>query len=199
MSIKFDIHSIENSNGSGKQRFYARPQYEQPLSPRELEEKISHNCTLTASDIRSVLAALNHVMTTELSAGRRLHLPGIGYFSLKVRSIKLADRKKMRGNHLYVSGILFRPEASVMSHMQGRVRFLRMEGTTRSHRYNADEMAKKVRSYLASHRFINRKIMEDEFGLRKSTALQWLKQLTELGILVKEGSRRSPVYMSPLS
>jgi predicted histone-like DNA-binding protein len=198
MRIKFDIHSIKNSNGSGEQRFFARPQYAQPLSPKQLEERISHSCTLTAADIRGVLAALSHVMTTELAAGHRVHLPGIGYFALKVSLNMPEDKKKVKANHLYASNIRFRPETSVMTDVRQRVSFKRMEGTTRSHRYNTDEMAVKVKTYLERHRFINRKIMEEEFGLRKSAALRWLKQLTEQGTLVREGPKSSPVYMSPL-
>ncbi len=198
MSIKFDIHSIENSNGSGEQRLFARPQYAQPLSLKQLEESISHSCTLTASDIRGVLAALSHVMTTELAAGHRVHLPGIGYFALKVGLNMPEGRAKPKGNQLYASSIRFRPETSVMTDLRQRVSFERMEGTTRSHKYNPDEMAEKVKTYLATHRFLNRKTMEEEFGLRKSAALRWLKQLTEQGILVKDGPKSSPVYLSPL-
>lgn len=194
MSIKFDIHRIENSCGTGAARIFARPQLHDALTLAQLEERICHSCTLTASDIRSVLAALTEVMQAELSAGSRVHLPGIGYFAPKVGLNVPENPSGVKGNHLYTASIRFRPEAALLHRVRRDTHFERMEGSSRSRQYTPDEMGQKVRSYLHDHHFVTRRVMEEEFGLRKTMAQRWLARLVAQGLLARKGAKNSPVY-----
>jgi len=194
MNIKYNVHTINNSGGSGEARVYARAQLARPISPQALEQHISHSCTLTAGDIRAVLASLEHIMAQELAAGHRFHLPGIGYFAPKVSANRPLDRQKIRGTHLYTSTIRFSPEAQLLRRVKADTHYERMQGSTGSVAYTPDEMGKKITAYLESHRLITRKDMEEAFGLRKTTAQRWLATLREQGIIVREGTRKYPVY-----
>ncbi|MBM6993983.1 MAG: HU family DNA-binding protein [Prevotella sp.] len=194
MSIKYDIHVISNAKGEGDEQKYVRPILMDPMTRRELEDLICHRCTLTESDLEAVFSAISQLMVEELSSGHRFYLPGVGYFSIQAGLTKKKEWDKVKGKHLFVDGISFRPEAAVLSKVQGRTRFEHLDGTTRSQRYTEAEMVGKVKDYLQTAPIINRRIMENEFHLRCNMARTWLKRLVDLGVLVKDGSRTSPVY-----
>ena len=52
----------------------------------------------------------------------------------------------------------------------------------------------KIKEYISTNSYINRRVMETQFGLRQNVALKWLKHFTEIGVLRKEGERNSPIY-----
>ena len=84
MSIKYEIHSIKNSNGKGEERHYAHLHEGTAMNADQLESHIEESCSLTKSDMEATLSALRAAMIRELSQGKRFHLPSIGSFSLSV-------------------------------------------------------------------------------------------------------------------
>lgn len=84
MSIKYEIHSIKNSQGTGKDRHFAQI-FDQPaMTAEQLKSHIQANCSLTKGDVEATLSALREHMTRELIEGHRFYIPSIGYFSLAV-------------------------------------------------------------------------------------------------------------------
>lgn len=117
MNIKYNIQSIKNAQGNGKDREFVRLYENAPLSPRQLEEHIRNHTGLTPGALHGVLDTLGDCMAHALSEGTRFHLPGIGYFSLGARLDKPdgAADGKVRGNQIKVDGIKFRPEARLLA------------------------------------------------------------------------------------
>lgn len=196
MSIKYEIQSIKNAQGTGEERHFARIFEYEPMTDRQLAKKIQASCSLTEGDIAATLSALRETMIYELSHGNRFFLPGIGYFSLSAEMNFPKDKpiEKVRGNNICVRNIKFRPEASMLQEIKGAVRFERADYSTQSKKYTEEEMLEKIKTYFATSPYINRRIMELTFGLRQSAALKWLQHFTKAGILLKEGARNSPVY-----
>ena len=87
MNIKYEIHSIKNSNGKGEERHYAHLHEGTAMNADQLESHIEESCSLTKSDMEATLSALRAAMIRELSQGKRFHLPSIGSFSLSVPPI----------------------------------------------------------------------------------------------------------------
>ena len=81
MSIKYEIHSIKNSKGSGKEQEFVRIFDNPPQTDQQLEGHIQDNCSLTKGDVQAALMTLRDCMIHELSCGNRFHIPEIGYFS----------------------------------------------------------------------------------------------------------------------
>ena len=196
MSIKYEIRSIQNAQGTGKERHYAHI-YEQPaMTPQQLASRIQDSCSLTKSDVEGTVSALREAMIHELEQGNRFHIPNIGYFSLAV-GLDIPEGKpidKVRGDHIKVRNINFQPDASMLKEIKSHARFEHAESTTRPKNLTEDSLRKKIMVFLSSHRCITRRDMELEFGLRRTTALKWLKHFTETGVLKKEGTWTSPVY-----
>lgn len=197
MNIKYNIQSIKNAQGNGKDREFVRLYENGPLSPRQLEEHIRNHTSLTLGALHGVLDTLGDCMAHALSEGTRFHLPGIGYFSLGARLDKpdSAADGKIRGNQIKVDGIKFRPEARLLARVKRNARFERARYSTRSRQYTEAELLAKIKDYLATNSCITRRILEMEFKLRETAALKWLRHFTETGVLIKDGTSNAPIYL----
>lgn len=196
MSIKYEIHSIKNSKGTGEEQEFVRIFENPSQTDQQLENHIQDNCSLTKGDVRATLIALRDSMIHELSHGNRFHIPEIGYFSLAV-DLDMPDDKPMdnvRGDYISVRNIKFRPDAELLSEVKGNARFERAKFSSKSRQYTEEELLARIKEYLAANNCITRRDLELNFGLRQSAALKCLKHFTEIGILKKEGARNSPVY-----
>ena len=196
MSIKYEIQSIKNSQGTGKERHFARIFEGVPMSAQQLESHIQSSCSLTKGDVEATLSALRECMIYDLSHGNRFYIPSIGYFSLSV-NLDMPEGKsidKARADYISVRNINFRPEASMLQEVRRNAHFERAKFSTKSKEHTEEMMLERVTEYLSTNVCINRRAMEIHFGLRQSTALKWLKHFTEIGVLRKEGARNSPVY-----
>ena len=196
MSIKYEIHSIKNSKGTGEEQEFVRIFENPSQTDLQLENHIQDNCSLTKGDVRATLIALRDSMIHELSHGNRFHIPEIGYFSLAV-DLDMPDDKhmeKVRGDYISVRNIKFRPEAELLNEVKSNARFERAKFSSKSRQYTEEELLSRIREYLAANNCITRRDLELNFGLRQSAALKCLKHFTEIGILKKEGARNSPVY-----
>lgn len=196
MSIKYEIQSITNSQGTGEERHFARIFEGVPMSARQLEAQIQTSCSLTKGDVEATLSALRESMIRELSHGNRFYIPSIGYFSLSV-DLDMPEGKqidKARADYISVRNIKFRPDASMLQEVKTNVRFERAAFSTKSRTFTEETLWEKIKEYLSTNSCINRRTMENLFGLRRNAALKWLKHFTESGMLRKEGSANSPVY-----
>ena len=196
MSIKYEIHSIKNSKGSGKEQEFVRIFDNPPQTDQQLEGHIQDNCSLTKGDVQAALMTLRDCMIHELSCGNRFHIPEIGYFSLAVDLDMPEDKpaEKVRGDYISVRNIKFRPDAELLNEVKTNVRFERAKFSSKSRQYTEEELLEKIKEYLAVNNCITRRDLERNFGLRQSAALKCLKHFTESGMLKKEGARNSPVY-----
>lgn len=197
MGIKYEIQSIKNSQGSGKEREFARIYENPPMTAGQLESRIQASCSLTKADVKAALSALREYMIRELSCGNRFYIPSIGYFSLSV-SLGMSDDKpagKVRGGDIKVRNIKFRPDASMLQEIKDKVNFERATFTTKSKELTEEAVLTKITEYLSANKCINRRELETLLGLRQNTALKWLKHFTEKGVLKKVGKWNSPVYL----
>lgn len=196
MSINYEIHTINNSQGSGAARHFARIFEGSPMSAQQLERLIQDNSTLKKGDIEATLSELREQMVRELSQGHRFYIPNVGYFSL---SVKLdADGKaveKVSSGDLRLHNINFRPEASLLQEVSSKVRFRRARLTSKSVVYEEKQLLSLLMDYLAANHFITCRTMQRQFGLRETAARKWLKRFVEQGVIRREGARNAPVYI----
>lgn len=199
MSMKYEIQSIKNALGKGEEHPFAHIFSGKAMTDEAIETRIQNNCSLTKGDVRGALAALGELIADELAQGNRFHIPEVGYFSLSatLRAPEGTPAEKIRGNHIGVRNINFRPEASLLRRVRKGVRFERTDSSSTSTRYSEEELLAAVRKYIAAKGCVTRHAMELVFGLRRNAALGWLRRLTESGALRKAGTAQSPVYLLP--
>ena len=196
MELKYDIYTIKNAVGSGESRQYVRLVQYEPMDEKQLQTKIQNKCSLTKGDVAAVLAELHDIAVEELANGNRLFIPGIGYFSLSASLEMLEDKpeKKITGREVRITGINFRPEATLLREVQRCVHFVRSRYSSQSTQYTEEKMLAKIKDYLQDNRYITSSIMRMQFGLTRYTTDKWLKLFCDKGILVKDGPPHSPIY-----
>lgn len=196
MELKYDIYTIKNAAGSDEDRQYVRLMQYEPMDEKQLLAKIQDRCTLTKGDVAAVLAELHDIAVSELTGGNRMFIPGIGYFSLSASLEMPEDKpgKKITGREVRITGINFRPEATLMQEVQRGVHFARSRYSSQSTQYTEEKMLAKIKDYLQDNRYITSRIMCMQFGLTRYATDKWLKLFCAKGILVKDGTPHSPIY-----
>ena len=196
MELKYDIYTIKNAVGSGEDRQYVRLVQHESISEKQLQARIQDRCSLTKGDVAAVLAELHDTVIEELASGNRVFIPGIGYFSLSASLEMPEDKpdKKITGREVRVTGINFRPEATLLQEVQRDVHFVRSRLSSQSNQYSDEEMLAKIREYMKDNRYITSRIMCRQFGLTRYATDKWLKLFCAKGILVKDGTPHSPIY-----
>lgn len=117
MAIKYEVHNIENSQGTGQVCLFVRLRQGRAMTADELADKLAASSTLTAADMKAVMSELCHYAKEELAAGHRFYLPEIGYLSLSVGNTPPEEKAdgKLTGNDVYLRNIDFRPEAKFLN------------------------------------------------------------------------------------
>lgn len=192
MAIKYELHSISNASGSGKERTYVGLRQLPPMPVNQLEHEIEANTTLKRADVRAVMAELNHYIVRELADGHRFYLPEIGYLSLGVA----LDHAKAKptAKDIGLRTIKFKPSQHLLEAVREKVRFEKATDTTLSARYKEDELWPKVKAYIESNGMITLSELMREFRLRHNKAAIWMAKFVADGRLVKSGNPHSPVY-----
>ena len=133
----YDIYMLNNAQGTGEKRQYVRIVQHEPMTEKQLQEKIQNRCSLTKGDVAAVLAELHDLLVEEFSMGRRFYIPEIGYFSMSA-SLEMPEEnpnKKITGKEVRITGINFRPEGKLMEEVQRNVHFVRSRYSNQSTKY----------------------------------------------------------------
>ncbi len=196
MSIKYEILPIRNAQGKGEDRHYARILTNSPMTSHEIEDYIQSSCSLTKGDVRAALSALRELMLQKLVSGSRFCIPEIGYFSLAVK-LNLPEGTpigKVRGDHIRVRNINFRPAETLLHEICDSVHFEKEKSPKNTEPYTEESLWEELTEYLAANGYITRRTMQLHFAMRQYTAQRWLSHFTDKGLLKKVGTEQSPLY-----
>ena len=196
MDLKYDVYTITNAEGSGEERKYVRLKQHEAMTASELEATIQQRCTLTKGDVAAVFTELHDIVVSEFSMGRRVYVPKLGYFSLAVNLEVPEDNpdKKITGKEVSLRGINFRPEAGLLQEIDRDVPFIRSEYTGRSNVFTEKKLWTVLQEFFQENRYLTISLMRMKFGLSRHMAQKWIDHFIDKGLLVKDGSPRSPIY-----
>lgn len=196
MDLKYDVYTITNAEGSGEERKYVRLKQYEAMTAHELEATIQQRCSLTKGDVAAVLSELHDIVVSEFSMGRRVYIPELGYFSLAVNLEMPADKpnKKITGKEVHLRGINFRPEAGLLREIDRNIHFVRSQNSSRSTIFTEEKLWEKLQEYFQKNRYLTIKLMRILFGLSRHMAQKWINHFIAKGLLVKDGTPRSPIY-----
>lgn len=199
MNLKYNVYSLNNSQGTGKNIQYVRLIQDEPLTAKQLQQKIQDRCSLTRGDVVAVLSELHDMAIHEFQMGHRFYIPGLGYFSMSASLEMPEDNpdKKITGKEVQLTGINFRPEAGFLQELQQGLHYVRSQQPNQSVEYTADALLAKVKEYLHYHSYITARVLRLEFGLTQYMTNKWLRYFCDCGSLVKQGTAHSPIYVLP--
>ena len=118
MSIEYDFYKT-NGALAEKQPYHVRVIEHSTIQSDELAQRIQSRTTLTVPDIKGALSALTEEIATQLSSGHRIHIEGLGYFSLSIEGEITKDKEdQLRLRHPAVRTIRFLPEDQMMDKLK---------------------------------------------------------------------------------
>lgn len=196
MNVNYDIYIINNASGQNKTRKYVQLKQADPMTETELQKTIQSHCSLTKGDVAAVLTELHDIVIREFAMGRRVYIPGLGYFSMsaEIDALNKNSGKKITGKEIRLRRINFRPEKGIMSELKRSVCFVRTKRSSKSNEYTENQIVVRMKEYLRKNRFITCSIMRRMFGLTQYTAQKWLNLFVEKNVILKDGTRRFPIY-----
>lgn len=196
MNVNYDIYIINNASGQNKTRKYVQLKQADPMTETELQKTIQSHCSLTKGDVAAVLTELHDIVIREFAMGRRVYIPGLGYFSMsaEIDALNKNSEKKITGKEIRLRRINFRPEKGIMSELKRSVCFVRTKRSSKSNEYTENQILVRMEEYLHKNRFITCSIMRRMFGLTQYTAQKWLNLFVEKNVIQKDGTRRFPIY-----
>ncbi|MFA6813804.1 MAG: HU family DNA-binding protein [Bacteroidaceae bacterium] len=196
--IKFDVYDTPQTRSGGEEKFYhVRVAGAKTIDFEEVLEGMSHPSTVTSTDIVAVLDGLSHFLIRTLKDGNRIHIKGLGYFSVSITTPKTDNPKTITKKKVSVKGIDFLPEKGLVKKLKGTANFERIEEKNHSQDFSEIEIQGILTEYFKDHRSINRSTFQRICGLTRSTALRRLKTYTSASypILINEGVKNAPVYV----
>lgn len=198
MAIRYDLYTIPDSRDTENELYHVRMVPNPPMSSKTIEKRIETRCTLTATDVKATLSALTDIMKEELLNGRRVHLPGIGYFYLTLkgtpRDNDAENMRKVRAPQVTIKSVSFRPEKELIEDMKAAAEFCPPNDKRHSCKQTDIGLTDILTEYFAGHEELDRPVFEKLCGFGRSTALRRLKQLVTEGKLINAGNRHAPRY-----
>ncbi len=193
--LKYDIYTLENAVGSGKSRRYVRLLQHEPKNADQVKEAIQKRSPITKGATSGVLTELRDLMIEELRNGRRFYIPEIGYFSLSAGLETDGEDGRVNGDDVCITGVKFRPEASLLADIRHNLHFSRAHFKKSSTQFDEEEILAKIKDYVQENGYVTVSFMSRQLNMTKYVMRKWFTHFCEEGILVKGGTDRSPVYM----
>lgn len=89
MPQKFKV--VQDNREGSKKLFYGKAVHENIIETKALAHRIQQNCSMKESDVNAVLTELVEVIGDELKNSNKVHLNGLGYFYLGLRTVGAAS------------------------------------------------------------------------------------------------------------
>lgn len=195
MAATYDLREKPNPKGDGeKQSLYPQIVSSGTIRTRDLLEDISSGSTFTIGDLEGMLTALTEKISGYLKDGYTVELGKIGYFSARLKSRPVMDKKEIRSTSICFDNVNFRASAWFRKHTRGSVERA-SNGFRSSAQLSETERRELLDKYLDETPFITRTEYTNLTGLLKNKALEDLKELVNQGILTTSGRRNQLIFL----
>jgi predicted histone-like DNA-binding protein len=195
---KFEVRIIKNVDGKGETRNYVHLQQYEAKKEKQAIEAMQNRSTFSRGTAEDVLSALRDFFVNEMREGRRVYIPEIGYFSLSagLKESYSGETSKITGDDICISGINFRPEASLLRDIGENMHFIWQDHPKCSLPDSTPEtVLEKIKEFLKTEDGVTVSSFSVYAGLTKYATRMFLNYFCNKGIMVKTGTDRSPVYL----
>ena len=196
--ITFDLRKIPHRPDIPFQGYYPVVANSQLCTTDQICQKISASSTMSPADVKGVLEALSGILSDRLSAGDRVHLEGIGYFTPELKSERaITDAEaKLVARSLKLSGVRFLPQKRLVNTLRD-VAFRRTAHPLNQNLlWSDDQVVERMRRYMIETdiSFVNRRQLQTVTGFSRTYCITLLKRLVANGRLLCHGAAQFPYY-----
>ena len=194
MAIEYDFYKT-NGVLSKKSSYHVRVIEQQTVSTEEIASSIQQGTTLTIPDIKCTLSALNQEIVTNLSRGCRVHIEGLGYFSLAMAGEIYRDKNRMlKLKNPHVRTINFLPEERLQKQFKNLSYTCRNHKGQHSQALDFEGLEKVIDTLLAEKNFFTSTEFCHRAHVTRSTGYRYLKDLLLKKELTNIGTPKRILY-----
>ena len=179
MSIEYDFYKT-NGALAKKQPYHVRVVEHSTVHSEELAQNIQAGTTLTVADIKGALSALTSEVASQLCMGHRVHLKGLGYFSLSIDGEVTTDKNsQLKLKNPRVRTIRFLPEEHLLQQFNDLSFTCQHHKGSASKTYDEQGLHNIVDSLLSQHSFFTSNDFFKTAHVTRSTGYRLLRQLKD--------------------
>ncbi|WP_027455003.1 hypothetical protein [Xylanibacter brevis] len=192
-TIQFSVHRNPLKDADGKVTFQVRHENFYTARRKDLMQHLQVHNTMNPEVMELALNVLATEIVDFLTDNKRLHLEGIGTFSLKVgfrkrpdedgnlQKLQFTNAADITGNDVAIETINFAPDKALLDKLNNNgYHFINKTGrgnVGHSASYTKAQVVNQLNAYLDEHSFITRSQMKSLFGMTQHMALKWLDEL----------------------
>lgn len=193
--IQYDIVEIPNLKGDSK--LYRVKVVNSCTKSFEKVKKDAEHCSMmTRADVEAVATNLSEQIAETLKHGDDIHLKGIGYFSLSIRTGAVQNPRKINAKNIQVNGINFKPDKHLLGRLMDNCEFEKVQSAACSVPVTMQEMLSRLQDFFRTNKSISRREFQRLMQMTKGTAIRRIDELCKGNdaVLRKEGSGRTTMY-----
>ena len=195
MSIEYEFYRNPDSQGTKKKRYHARVVPTGRISTDQLAQEIQKECTLTVSDVKSVLIALADKIAEHLGEGHKVHLKDIGYFQVNLHcKEEVRTTHAVRSENVEFKSVSFRADTNLKESLK-KQKIRRSKNKPHSMPMTEQQIDEKLTEHFAQKTILTRRDFQLLCLQVRSTACRILRKLVEEGKLKNISTPRNPVYV----
>lgn len=194
MTVLFDFYQSPPKEGEeDKLNIHARPVLTRTVTTETLAALIQERSSLTESDILAALASLSRIMADRLRNGERVHLKGIGYFSVSLKCEEIKTRKDMRSDRVSVKSIKFLADKQLKSDVMWVKAKRSKQGHSKA--ISNEDVDRFVAEHFEQNQVMVRHDLQQACQMKRGTALNHIHRLLEEKKIKNIGGRQHPIYV----
>ncbi|MBP3774036.1 MAG: HU family DNA-binding protein [Bacteroidaceae bacterium] len=194
MSINYDFYQTTGKLAD-ENAMHVRPVSNQTIDTQALAERIQRSSTATVGDVKLVLDALSVAVKQELLNGNKVHIDGLGYFSVSMKgTVRQGKAGKLKLKEASVRSILFKPEKQYVQQF-AEAKFTPLPARGARPAAPDDTSLSQVLEILAREwgSFTTKEFCRAT-GWSPTTAYRRLKELEAAGMVANHGTRSTSLW-----
>ena len=176
---------------------YADIVYSGTITAKQLIRAVAKRTGFKEGMIEGILSELRDETLDYLGEGFRVELGEFGFFSAKVTSRLVEDKKDLRSNSVSFNGVNFRASKEFRTGVRGDLERRKYIDFNTSRECDSEKLKQIVLQYIRQHGFITRTTYTQLTGRLKNTALADLKSFAAEGIIKREGRGNQMHFSAP--
>ena len=194
MKIKFSVHANPLKDEEGRTTYQVRQDTLGTMDTKGLEAELALHQLQNHFTLGGAVEWLQKQLVAQMNFNRRVHLNGIGTFSLTIGLKPVVDEdgtkhkrivtdpNEIMGNELEVTGITFVPDKELMDRAKSELVYFEHAAPRgsvgHSEEYTEEEMRQLIIDWFAEQDYLTRSLMSKMWHLTAYKAEKWLHHFT---------------------
>lgn len=170
-----------------ERKLYPSIVYNGTMTSKELVAQVAHKSGFNAGQLEGALIELMDTAAYYIGQGYHVELGEFGFFSGKIKSRHVANKKEIRSQSIRFNGVNFRASKKFRAKAVGDLERSPYKQFYQSRKRSEEELEQMLKTHLDKNGFITRTTYTELTGRMKNTALADLKTFVTKGVIQCKG------------